>query len=701
MKKVKLLFFLTLIFTINIYGQESDYVKPIDRSVQPKQGKIPTIDLKKPTIFTLKNGLTVIVVENKKLPTFSLRISIDNPPTNEGDKSGLSQLSSALFGEGSTNVSKDVFNEEVDYLGATISMGMGFAYANGLSKHKERIIELLSDAALNPNFDQEELDKEKDKLITALKGEESSPAAIAQRVTGILTYSTDHPYGEFSTEESIRKVTIKDIQVNYNQMFNPNNAYMVVSGDVEVKEIKDLVSKYFKNWKSSKKKLNSSIKSPVDVATTEINFIDMPDAVQSELAVLNITNLETKSEDHHAALVANYILGGAFNSYLNMNLREENGWTYGARSSIARNKWTSATFRATTSVRNAVTDSAVVETLKEINKIRDEFVSDEMLSTAKAKYLGNFIMSTENKSLLADFAVNIKTLNLPDDFYETFIEKINLVSKEDVKRVANKYLKPENLRIIVVGKGLDVADKLENIKYNNNLIPVKYFNKVGIQIEKPVFAKEIDASITVKNIFENHLNAIGGVEKLNNVTSISITAAVTIPGAPFKPNAIIKEKFPNKSSMEMSVPNMGTLMTQKFNGEDGYIEQMGQKIPYEDDQKTEQKEKKGLFEEIYLDDSVAQIVSLSPVDGKDIYKVQIKENSFRFYEADTGLLIMTEETTVAMGNEIKTITKFSDYKEVDGVKYAFKREIITGPQTIVIEADQVILNEEIEDDFFN
>ena len=701
MKKVKLLLALTLIFTINIYSQEREYIKPIDRSIQPQQGKTPTIDLKEPTIFTLKNGLTVIVVENKKLPTFSLRISIDNPPSNEGDRSGLSQLSSALFGEGSKNVSKDVFNEEVDYLGATISMGMGFAYANGLSKHKERIFELLSDAALNPSFTQEELDKEKDKLITGLKSEENSPAAIAQRVTGILTYSTDHPYGEFSTEESISKVTIKDIEGNYKQMFNPNNAYMVVSGDVEVEEIKDLVSKYFKNWKSSKKKLNSNIKSPVDVASTEINFIDMPDAVQSELAVLNITNLETKSEDHHAALVANYILGGAFNSYLNMNLREENGWTYGARSSIARNKWTSATFRATTSVRNAVTDSAVVETLKEINKIRNEFVSDEMLSTAKAKYLGNFIMSTENKSLLADFAVNIKTLNLPDDFYETFIEKINLVSKEDVKRVANKYLKPENLRIIVVGKGLDVADKLENIKYNNNLIPVKYFNKVGIQIEKPVFAKEIDASITVKNIFENHLNAIGGVEKLNNVTSISITAAVTIPGAPFKPNAIIKEKFPNKSSMEMSVPNMGTLMTQKFNGEDGYIEQMGQKIPYEDDQKTEQKEKKGLFEEIYLDDSVAQIVSLSPVDGKDIYKVQIKENSFRFYEADTGLLIMTEETTVAMGNEIKTITKFSDYKEVDGVKYAFKREIITGPQTIVIEADQVILNEEIEDEFFN
>ena len=113
-------------------------------------------------------------------------------------------------------------------------MGMGFAYANGLSKHKERIFELLSDAALNPNFTQEELDKEKDKLITGLKSEENSPAAIAQRVTGILAYSTDHPYGEYISEESVNNVSIKDIENNYNEMFNPNNAYMVVSGDVNV-----------------------------------------------------------------------------------------------------------------------------------------------------------------------------------------------------------------------------------------------------------------------------------------------------------------------------------------------------------------------------------------------------------------------------------------------------------------------------------
>ena len=700
MKKVKLLLVLTLLFTININSQDGDYVKPIDRSIQPKQGETPTIDLKKPTIFTLKNGLTVIVVENKKLPTFSVRITIDNPPLLEGDKSGLNSLSGSLFGEGSKNITKEVFNEEVDYLGATISLGMGFAYANGLSKHQEKIFELLSDAALNPNFLQEELDKEKNILITGIKADENSPAAIAERVTGILTYSTNHPYGEYLTEESIKNVTVKDIENNYKRMFRPNNAYMVVSGDVDTDKIKELVNDNFSKWKASKKDLDNEIVSPQDVSSTEINIVDMPDAVQSELRVLNITNIRTNSEDHHAALVTNYILGGAFGSYLNMNLREENGWTYGARSSIARNKWTSATFRASTSVRNEVTDSALVETLGEINRIRDEFVSDEMLSTAKAKYLGNFIMSTEDKSLLADFAVNIKTQDLPEDFYETFISKINSVTKEDVKRVANKYLKPENLRVIVVGKGADIADKLENITYKNKLIPVKYFNKYGEEIDKPIFKKEISSDVTVASILEKYISKVGGKDKLSAINTISIVANVTIPGAPFSPRADIKEKSPNLSSLVMSVEGMGTLMTQKFDGEGGYMEQMGQKIPMEKDQIESSKSKKGLFEEIYMDDSEMEIISLGPVDGKDAYKIKVKENNFRYYDAESGLMIMTEEVTQQGGNTITSITKYSDYKEVDGIMYAFKREIQAGPQKIDFEILTVTFNEEISDEFF-
>ena len=697
MKKIKLC--LTIILLLSFV--KLTYAQ-VDRTRQPKSGPIPTIDLLKPKTFKLKNGLTVLVVEDKKLPTFSVRITIDNPPTLEGKKSGLNALSNALFGEGSSNIKKEIFNEEVDYLGASISMGMSFAFANGLSKHQDRIFELLSEAALSPYFTEKELNKEKNKLITTIKGNQNNPSAIAQRAVRALTYGTNHPYGEFQTEKSIENITIDDIYLNYKKMFRPNNAYMVISGDIDFKEVRILVKKYFSKWKSSKKELASNINNPKDVLKTEINFIDIPDAVQSELSIINTTNLKTNSEDHHAALVTNFILGGSFNSYLNSNLREKNAWTYGARSSLGRNKWTKATFRASTSVRNSVTDSAIVETLAEINRIKNELVSDEMLDAAKATYLGNFIMSTENKSLLADFAINIKTQDLPENFYETFISKIDAVTKEDVKRIANKYFKSDNLRIVVVGKGSDIVNSLENINYNGNLIKVKYYDKFGKQIEKPLFTKEIDKNITVKFIYNNHLNAIGGIENLNKVKSISITALVTIPGAPFKPTATIKQKAPNKTSMEMSVPSMGTtLMTQKFNGKEGYIEQMGQKMIYDEEQNNNQMKKLGLFEEAYLDANSSEIISLSTINGNDIYKIKVDENSFRFYDAATGLLTMTEETTKAMGNEIKTITKFSDYRDVDGLNFAFKREILTGPQSIIFDIQEININEEISDDFFN
>ena len=150
----------------------------------------------------------------------------------------------------------------------------------------------------------------------------------------------------------------------------------------------------------------------------------------------------------------------------------------------------------------------------------------------------------------------------------------------------------------------------------------------------------------------------------------------------------------------MSVEGMGTLMNQKFDGQSGYIEQMGQKIPMQKDQIDSSKSKKGLFDEIFMDDSEMEIVSLGPVDGKDAYKIKVKDNSFRYYDAESGLLIMTEESTQQGGNTITSITKYSDYKEVDGILYAFKREILAGPQKIDFEILSVKFNEEISDEFF-
>src|SRR5690606_10432216 len=412
----------------------------------PKPGPSPAIKVKKPETFTLPNGLKVMVVENHKLPRVSYSLTIDNAPYAEGNKKGVDDLTSAMLGNGTKKISKDKFNEEIDFLGADISFYSSGAYASCLSKYSNRVLELMADGALNPVFTEEEFEKEKTKLIESLKAQEKSVPAVAQRVTNVLAFGKSHPNGEYLTEETIKNVTLEDVKQNYATYFVPGNAYLVVIGDVKFKDVKKNVQKLFGGWtKAVAPRLTYS--DPKNVQYTQINFVDMPNAVQSEIALVNTVRLEMKDPDYFPVILANQIFGGDFNSYLNMNLREAHGWTYGARSSIGGSRYIQA-FRATSQVRNAVTDSAVVEAIKELKRIRTEQVTDEMLNNVKAGYIGRFVMQIEKPQTVARYALNIETEGLPADFYENYIKNINAVTADDVMRVANKYFQADNMRII-------------------------------------------------------------------------------------------------------------------------------------------------------------------------------------------------------------------------------------------------------------
>ena len=456
--KTKLFAIITLfILSMSVNAQ-------VDRSKQPKPGPAPKISLEIPGEFQLKNGLTVLVVENHKLPRVSYTITLDNPPISEGDKAGVSSLLGSMLGNGTTTISKDVFNEEIDYLGARLNFGSQNASAGALSKYSERILQLMADAAINPLLTEEEFQKEKDKLIDGLKTQEKSVDAVAGRVGGVLSYGVKHPYGEFVTEETVNNVTLDNVRAFYQKYFTPNNAYLVVVGDVDFKTVKKQVKKYFGEWEKSIDVSTTIPKPNNNVQYTQINFIDMPNAVQSNISLTNNVDLKMNHPDYHAVLIANYILGGAYESYLNMNLREAHGYTYGARSSVGTDKYASR-FKAGAAVRNVVTDSAVVEILNEINKIKTDIVTSDELRNAKAKYVGNFVLALEKPETIARYALNIKTEELPSDFYTTYLEKINAVTVDDVKRVTNTYLKPQNARIIVVGKGSEVIGNLEKQEF--------------------------------------------------------------------------------------------------------------------------------------------------------------------------------------------------------------------------------------------
>ncbi|MBA0882569.1 insulinase family protein [Flavobacterium sp. BBQ-18] len=447
---------------------------------QPTAGKPPVVNIKKPQSFTLANGLTVMVVENHKLPKVTFNLTIDNPPFAEGNKKGVDELCSNLIGNGSTKISKEDFNEEVDFMGATMEFSSSNAYASSLSKFSKRTLELLSFGALDPNFTQNELDKEKAKLMEGLRSQEKSVSAIANRMVNALAYGKNHPSGEFITEETLSNITLEDVIKNYTHNFAPENAYLAIVGDIKYNEIKPIVEELFGAWEKTNTP-KTSYPDPVNTPTTQINFIDVPNAVQSEISLVNTYNLKMNSKDFFPAVIASYILGGGFNSYLNMNLREAHGWTYGASTNIGAGKYVTS-IRSSSAVKNSVTDSAVVEFIKEIKKIRTEKVTTELLENAKAGYIGRFVMKVEKPESVARYALNIATEDLPANFYENYIKNINAVTKEDVLAAANKYFLIDNSRIVIVGKGKEVIPGLEKLN-----IPILYFDKYGNPVEKPIY----------------------------------------------------------------------------------------------------------------------------------------------------------------------------------------------------------------------
>ncbi|WP_339646559.1 pitrilysin family protein [uncultured Salegentibacter sp.] len=666
-------------------------IAQVDRSKQPEPGPAPKINLGQPDEFTLDNGLKVLVVENHKLPRVSASLIIDNKPHAE-EKPATAALVSSLLGTGTENMSKDDFNEEIDFLGANVNFGSESVYASSLSKFFPRVMELMAEGALKPKFTQEEFEAEKNKQIESLKSINKDVGSIASRVSAALAYGANHPYGEFATVENTEKVSLEDVKGFYNNYFKPANAYLVIVGDVKTSEVKKLAKKNFGDWKAGAPK-EQDLPKVAKVNETQINLVDMPNAVQSELRLQNTIDLKMADEDYFPVLVANQILGGSFGSYLNMNLREDKGYTYGARTSTGADKYASR-FVAQASVRNAVTDSAIVESLKEIKRIKTEPVDAEMLENAKSKFAGDFVLRLEQPSTIANYALNIKTNDLEDDFYETFLEKINAVTADDIQRVANKYYQTDNMRIIVAGKASEIAENLEKVEFNGKTIPVKYYNKLGEEVEKPQ-AKKVDASVTVEKVYADYIEAVGGRDAVEEVESVVMKAEASVQGMAL--NLTMKRTMDGKLNQEVSVG--GNVMSKQiFDGEAGFVMAQGQKIPYNEDQIKTAKIDANPFPELQV--GGATLEGIETVEGVDAYVVALSENYKAYYNVDSGLKMQTVQTASQAGQTMSIPTGYSDYQEVEGVKFPFKMTQAAGPQTFEFNVTEILVNEGVSAEDF-
>ena len=664
-------------------------IAQIDRSKMPEPGPAPKVKLGESKKFILKNGLTVIMVENHKLPRASVNLTIDNYPSFEGDKAGVSSMMGSLLGRGTTNISKDEFNERVDYLGASLSFSSGGAYGASLKKYFPEILELMADGVKNSQFTQEEFEKEQKITLDGIKSNEKSVTSAARRVENALTYGKEHPFGEFITKETVKNITLKDVENRYKNYYKPNNAYLIIIGDINPKKIKKMVKKLFSDWKSGSipeytmPKVNN-------VETTEIDFINMDNAVQSEIAVVNSLDLTLGDKDYYAALLANQILGGGGTARLFQNLREDKAYTYGSYSRVRQSRYV-GTFKATASVRNMVTDSSVVEIQKEINKIRYQKVSEQDLRDAKELYIGNFVMEVQKPATAARYALNRELYNLPEDYYETYLEKINAVTINDLQDAAIKYFKGDKARIIITGKGIDVLKNLEK----NSDYKINYFDKFGNPSEKPEMTLPIPEGVTAASVIDSYFNAIGGADKISAIKTLAMTYNATIQGTPIV--LTTKVAAPNKTTNTISVMGQ-TMQKQAFNGENGYNEMRGQKKEFDEKEINKSKSNTAPFSDMAYKNGLLD--RIEPVDGKNAYVIKSGTTEI-YYDVATGLKLQSVEVVKTPdGKETKVPTIFSDYKEVGGVLFAHKRDQVTPQFTLNFVLQDVKINEGVEDKDF-
>ena len=687
---------LAIVFTGSLHSQ-------LDRSIVPESGPSPEISFGKPQTFKLENGLTVLVVENNKLPRASASLSFDNPLIYEGEVAGVSSILAEMIGNGTQSISKEDFIEEVDYMGASVSVTGSGAFAGSLKRYFPRVLELMASAVLEPLLTQEEFDNQKNLIKESLKTSDKDVSTAASRVQDLITYGPKHPNGEFISQESLDRATLKDAVDFYNNYSSPNNAYLVIIGDIEFEEVKSKVTELFSPWES-KQVTSESFPQPESPNETEIIFVDMPNGVQSVVSVMNTVDFNKKESDYFSALVANRILGGGGAGRLFNNLREDKGWTYGSYSGISESIKTKGRVIAQAQVRNEVVDSAAVELLTELDKMRNTLVTDEEINSAKAKYTGNFVMSLEDPSTIAGIALNIITEDLPEDYYNSFLENINNVTKEDIQKASQNYFTPNKTRIFITGKGSEILEKVDNIEYNGKEISIRYFDKFGNEIQRPDYSVSTDVS--AEGIVTNYINSIGGRDRLEKVESIEISgnANLNMQGQSF---VLEFYSLKNNQNQSLATVTAGGMMVQKsvFNKYQGYNEVNGQRMPLTDSELESAIIDSALFSELNYDFSTIELIGTSVVNDEKVYEIKITDNKTEYYSIESGLKVKEIETTEVEGNQIVVETTVNEYEEVDGVLIPSEINQVTPalpiPGGITIKFNRIKLDVKTSDSDFN
>jgi predicted Zn-dependent peptidase len=674
MKSLYLL--LILILTNSVFAQ-------LDRSQRPAAAAAQKINIPASQVFTTANGITVILSENHKIPKVSIELSLGNTPRLEGSKAGLSNLTGSLLMSGTAARSKDQLDREIDFIGANLSAGSSSMYLSCLTKHLDKGLDLMTDVLYNANFPESEVERIRKQNLSGLQSTKADAGEMATNATLAVNFP-GHPLGEIMTEATLQNITREDLIQYYKATFTPQGSYLVVVGDITRAQTEAMVTRYFSAWQGGPVYQSDLGKGQFDKGNRVI-FVKKPGAVQSVVYVTFPIDIRAGHKDQLALNVLNGILGGGgFGTRLMQNLREDKAFTYGCYSSLnftENGSWMSAGGN----FKNAVTDSAITEILKEFAGIIEAQVTDEELSLTKNNMAGGFARSLERPQTVARFALNTIKQKLAPDYYQNYLQQLEAISKEDVLRVAQQYFTAKNCHIIVVG--------------NEEILPKLLVFDTDGKIEKlDAFGAPIketkSADITADQLIEAYAMAITGttskkalLKKVKTLKSYSRESEMSSAQIPFVLTSTDYFWNGGNEASKMEMPGM-VLQKSYYDGKSGYTFSMqGGREDLKAEEIAAKQKASGFIPELnYKANGMNyELKGIENIDGQDCYVLYTNDGmaeNYDFYNVQSFMKMRSTNIRKMDEEIVETTTNYSDYKAVDGFTFAHAFSMSVGKMTL-------------------
>ncbi len=689
----KLLTIAALSALTGVYGQ-------IDRSVRPTAAPAPTINIKNSEVFTLSNGITVVLSENHQLPRVSFNLVMGGTSKVEGSKAGLNQFMGQLLMSGTTNRSKDALDKEVDYIGATLNADGGSIFMSCLTKHLDKGLMLMQDVVINPIFPESEFNRIKKQNESALLSTKSSPEEMAGNAERKINFP-NHPNANVMNEASLAAITLDDVKNEYKKTYTPSGAYLVIVGDITAADAKKMAEKYFASWKGETV-YKADLTSPMQGKGNRVIFINKPGAVQSVISITFPMNIKPGDADQIPLNVLNGILGGgAFGSRLMQNLREDKAYTYGAYSDVQitrEGSWMSASG----SFRNEVTDSAITQFLYEFERITEGYVKDDELALTKSVMAGSFARSLESPQTIARFALNIIRNNLPKDYYQNYLKRLEAVNKEDVLAMAQKYFKG-GYNIVVVGNE-SVLDKIKQFDSDGKIEKLDAFGNPAIEM--------LPADITADALISNYLRAVTKTtsdkalaKKMKSIKSVKREMEMTSPMFPGAMTSVDVFVAPNKEAQSLSMQGM-TLQSSYFDGTKGAQSDMqnGKKEMTAEEIAAKAKSI-GMFPEMnYAKTGMKyELKGIETINGKQYYVLETNDGDqqqFTYFDKTTFLKFKNTSINEQGGESVEVTSEYGDYKEVNGILFPHTTKLSIGELNLDGTVKKIEINGKVDPKMF-